>query len=44
VNVQWKADAPFLTEPYRGADAYVTRDGLLVAQVSTFLRDQFHGR
>ena len=44
VNVQWKADAPFLSVPYRGADAYVTRDGLLVAQVSTFQRDQFHGR
>jgi ketosteroid isomerase-like protein len=36
VSVQWKADADFLKEPYRGADAYVTRDGLLVAQVSTF--------
>jgi len=36
VNLQWTADAPFLTEPYRGADAYVTRDGLLAAQVSTF--------
>jgi hypothetical protein len=36
VNVQWRADAEFLTEPYRGADAYVTRNGLLVAQVSTF--------
>jgi ketosteroid isomerase-like protein len=36
VNVQWKADAPFLKEPYRGADAYVTREGLLAAQVSTF--------
>jgi hypothetical protein len=36
VNLQWKVDAPFLDEPYRGADAYVTRDGLLTAQVSTF--------
>ena len=36
VNVQWKADADFLQEPYRGADAYVTREGLLAAQVSTF--------
>jgi len=36
VSVQWKADADFLREPYRGADAYVTRNGLLVAQVSTF--------
>ena len=42
VNVQWKADADFLNEPYRGADAYVTRNGLLVAQVSTFQRDQFN--
>ena len=36
VNVQWRTDAPFLKEPYRGADAYVTHDGLLAAQVSTF--------
>ena len=44
VSVQWRTDAPSLQEPYRGADAYVTRDGLLVAQVSTFsmedLRDK----
>jgi ketosteroid isomerase-like protein len=44
VSVQWRTDAPSLKEPYRGADAYVTRDGLLVAQVSTFsmgdLRDK----
>ena len=36
VNLQWKVEAPFLKEPYRGADAYVTRDGLLAAQVTTF--------
>ena len=36
VNVQWRVDADVLREPYRGADAYVTRDGLLAAQVSTF--------
>lgn len=36
VNVQWRADADFLAEPYRGADAYETRDGLLAAQVTTF--------
>jgi len=41
VNVQWRADADYMTEPYRGADAYVTRDGLLAAQVSTFQREQF---
>ena len=36
VNVQWRADAPFLSEPYRGADAYETKDGLMAAQVTTF--------
>ena len=36
VNVQWRTDAESLREPYRGADAYVTRNGLLAAQVSTF--------
>jgi len=36
VNVQWRTDAESLKEPYRGADAYVTRNGLLAAQVSTF--------
>jgi ketosteroid isomerase-like protein len=41
VNVQWRVDGDFLTEPYRGADAYITRGGLLAAQVSTFQRDQF---
>jgi hypothetical protein len=35
-NVQWRADAPFLAEPYRGADAYETKDGLMAAQVTTF--------
>jgi len=36
INVQWKATAPFLAEPYRGADAYETRNGLMQAQVTTF--------
>jgi ketosteroid isomerase-like protein len=36
VNVQWRATANFLAAPYRGADAYVTRDGLMWAQVTTF--------
>ncbi len=36
VNVQWRATAAFLAAPYRGADAYVTQDGLMRAQVSTF--------
>jgi ketosteroid isomerase-like protein len=36
VNMQWRATADFLAAPYRGADAYVTRDGLMWAQVTTF--------
>lgn len=33
---QWVVTAPFLTEPYRGSDAYVTKEGLMQAMVSTF--------
>jgi hypothetical protein len=36
LNVQWRAEAPFLSEPYRGVDAYETHDGLMAAQVTTF--------
>jgi SnoaL-like domain len=36
INVQWVGTASFLLEPYRGADAYETRDGLMQAQVTTF--------
>ena len=36
VNVQWVATADFLAAPYRGADAYVTHDGLMWAQVTTY--------
>ena len=36
LNIQWKAEAEFLAEPYRGSDAYETHDGLMVAMVSTF--------
>jgi hypothetical protein len=36
INVQWRAEAPFLAEPYRGADAYETHDGMMAAQVTTF--------
>jgi len=36
VNVQWRAEAPYLAEAYRGADAYETHDGLMAAQVTTF--------
>ena len=36
LNIQWKAEAEFLAEPYKGSDAYETHDGLMVAMVSTF--------
>jgi SnoaL-like domain len=36
LNVQWRAEAPYLKEPYKGSDAYVTKDGLMQAQVTTF--------
>ena len=36
LNIQWKAEAEFLTEPYKGSDAYETHDGLMAAMVSTF--------
>jgi len=34
--VQFRVTAPFLARTYRGSDAYVTRDGLMAGQVSTF--------
>jgi uncharacterized protein (TIGR02246 family) len=36
VNVVWRAEAPFFSEPYRGSEAFETRDGLLAAQVTTW--------
>ncbi|MEM6898045.1 MAG: nuclear transport factor 2 family protein [Pseudomonadota bacterium] len=39
VNVSWRVEADWLAEPYKGADAYVTRDGLMYAQVTTFNPD-----
>ena len=36
LNVQWRAEAPFLRETYRGVDAYETKNGLMAAQVTTF--------
>jgi hypothetical protein len=40
INVQWRATADFQLEPYLGADAYVTKDGLMFAQVTTFRSDE----
>jgi len=36
VNVVWRAEAPFFAEPYRGSEAFETRNGLLAAQVTTW--------
>ncbi|SUZ32064.1 hypothetical protein ROE7235_01816 [Roseibaca ekhonensis] len=36
VNVSWRLEADWLQEPYRGGDAYVTKDGLMYVQVTTF--------
>ena len=36
VNVIWRAEAPFFAEPYRGSEAFETRNGLLAAQVTTW--------
>ena len=33
---QWVATADFPAEPYRGSDAYITKDGLMQAMVTTF--------
>jgi len=40
LNVQWRATSDLLAAPYRGADAFVTKDGLMWAQVTTFRRDE----
>lgn len=39
LNVQWEVDADFLKTPYKGSDAYVTEDGLMVGMVTTFNGD-----
>lgn len=36
INVLWRAEAPFLTAPYRGTNVFETRDGLIAAEVTTF--------
>ena len=36
VNAQWRAEASYLAETYKGSDAYETHDGLMWAQVTTF--------
>jgi hypothetical protein len=36
INVAWVGNADFMAEPYRGADAYITKNGMMQAQVTTF--------
>ena len=36
VNVRWRFEAPFFAEPYRGSEAFETRNGLIAAQVTTW--------
>jgi hypothetical protein len=36
IAAQWVATGSFLAEPYKGSDAYITKDGLMQAMVSTF--------
>lgn len=36
VNVIWRAEAPFFVEPYKGSEAFETKNGLLVLQVTTW--------
>jgi len=36
VNVIWRCEAPFFAQPYRGSEAFETRNGLLAAQVTTW--------
>jgi hypothetical protein len=36
IVVYWKAEAPFLAEPYYGSDAYITYKGMMAGMVTTF--------
>ena len=36
IVVYWKAEAPFLAEPYYGSDAYITEKGMMAGMVTTF--------
>lgn len=44
VNVQWRATSGLLAVPYLGADAYVTKDGMMWAQVTTYDRAAIKAR
>jgi hypothetical protein len=36
IGVSWRVEADWLAEPYKGADAYVTKDGMMQLLVTTF--------
>lgn len=36
INVSWRVEADWLASPYKGGDAYVTKDGMMQTQVTTF--------
>lgn len=38
VTIHWRIVGPGLLEPYHGTDAYITKDGLMASQVTTFVR------
>jgi hypothetical protein len=36
IGVSWRVEADWLAEPYKGADAYVTKNGMMQLIVTTF--------
>lgn len=36
ISVSWRVEADWLAEPYKGADAYVTKNGMMQLIVTTF--------
>ncbi len=44
VSVQWVVTADFLAQPYRGSDAYITRNGLMAAIVTSFQSGQLQSK
>jgi hypothetical protein len=36
ISAQWSANGEVLAEPYRGSDAYITKDGYMASMVTTF--------
>ena len=36
IGVSWRVQADWLAEPYKGADAYVTKNGMMQLMVTTF--------